>query len=115
MTRQHEKGLAESKRAVALDPSGSESHTILGRILYCSGRFEEAISVIDKAIRLNPFPPSGTLRGLCMANIRAGRYEEAIAAGKRAIITSPDDFLAHGALAAAYSLAGLQEEARAEA
>jgi TolB-like protein len=50
-----------------------------------------------------------------MANIGTGRYEEAIAAGKRAIIIGPDDFLSHLALAGAYSLAGQQEEARAEA
>jgi adenylate cyclase len=47
-----------------------------------------------------------------MAYIGAGRYEEAIAAAKKAKTLAPDDFLAHITLAAAYSLAGREEEAR---
>jgi adenylate cyclase len=115
MTRQHDKGIAEAKRGVALDPNNSLVLGYLGLALRYAGRFEEAIPVIEKAIRLNPFPPSGTLRSLSMANIGAGRYEEAIAAGKRAVTISPDDFLSHSVLASAYSLAGQKEEARAEA
>jgi adenylate cyclase len=115
MTRQHDKGIAEAKQGVALDPNNSLVLGYLGLALRYAGRFEEAIPVIEKAIRLNPFPPSGTLRSLSMANIGAGRYEEAIAAGKRAVTISPDDFLSHSVLASAYSLAGQKEEARAEA
>jgi adenylate cyclase len=50
-----------------------------------------------------------------MAYIVAGRYEEAIAAAKKAVTVAPNDFLTHAELAAAYSLAGREEEARSAA
>jgi tetratricopeptide (TPR) repeat protein len=45
----------------------------------------------------------------------SGQYEEAIAAFKKAIGRERDYLLGHIALAATYSLAGREEEARAEA
>jgi len=44
----------------------------------------------------------------------AGRYEEAIGEIRKAINRTPDSFFAHFGLAATYSLAGRDEEARAE-
>ena len=44
-----------------------------------------------------------------------GRYEEAIAALKKAIQKAPNDQLSHLSLVLAYSFAGQQEEAQAEA
>jgi adenylate cyclase len=113
--RQYDKGIAEGERAVALDPNGCQSHYYLGFALSYAGRFEEAVQVLEKSIRLNPFPPGFYLRGACMAYIGAGRYEEAIAVAKKAVTLASDDFLAHSVLAAAYSLAGREEEARSAA
>jgi adenylate cyclase len=80
-----------------------------------AGRYEEAVQAIEKAIRLNPFPPNTYFRQACGAYNRVGRYEEAIVAGKKAVTLSPNDWLAHTFLTAAYSLAGQEEEARIEA
>jgi adenylate cyclase len=115
MLRKHDKGVIEAQRAVALDPNGSQSHYYLGFSLRYAGRFEEAVQVIEKAIRLNPFPPVTYFRSACMVYIGAGKYDEAIAAAKKAVTLSPDDYLTHISLAAAYSLAGREEEARSEA
>jgi adenylate cyclase len=115
MSRQYDKGIAEGEKAVALDPNGAWSHFYLGFALSFAGRYEEAIQVIEKSIRLNPFPPGFYLREACNAYIGAGRYKEAIAAGKKAVTVAPNDFISHRVLAAAYSLAGREEEARAEA
>jgi Flp pilus assembly protein TadD len=81
-------------------------------VLRFAGRFEEAVQAIEKAIRLNPFPPNTYFRMACGTYIFVGRYEEAIAAGKKAVTVTPNDYIAHMLLSAAYSLAGRQEEAR---
>jgi adenylate cyclase len=81
-------------------------------VLRFAGRFEEAVQAIEKAIRLNPFPPNTYFRMVCGTYFFVGRYEEAIAAGKKAVTLSPNDYIAHMLLAATYSLAGRQKEAR---
>jgi adenylate cyclase len=65
-------------------------------------------------MRLNPFPPNTYFRDACRSYTFVGRYEEAVAAGKKAVTLSPNDYQAHVSLAVAYSLAGRQEEARIE-
>jgi adenylate cyclase len=115
MLRKHDKGIEEGEKAVALDPNGAASHYYLGFALRYAGRFEEAVQVIEKSLRLNPFPPATYFRGASAAYIGAGRYDEAIAAAKKAVTVAPNDFLSHSTLAAAYSLAGREEEARSAA
>jgi len=105
----HEKGVIKAQKGVELDPNGAHNYFYLNFALRFAGRFEEAIHAIEKAIRLNPFPPVTHFRGACMSYIGAGRYEEAITAAKKAVTVSPSDYLAHRALAAAYSLAGHDE------
>jgi predicted Zn-dependent protease len=79
------------------------------------GRPEEAIPLFKDALRLNPKPPSLYLRFFGIAFRDSGRYEEAIAQAKRATEQEPNDLIAWVVLAASYSLAGYEEEARAAA
>jgi adenylate cyclase len=113
--RQYDKAIAESERAVALDPNGAEALVTLGQILTNSGRPEEAIPVLKTALRLNPFPRVRYFALLGAAYRMTGRYEEAIAMGKKAIKMAPDFFTVHLTLAATYIYLGREEEARAEA
>jgi adenylate cyclase len=113
--RQYDKGIAEGERAVALDPNGAWSHYYLGFALRNADRCGEAVQVIEKSIRLNPFPPGLYFRQACAVYNCTERYEEAIAAAKKAVTIAPNDFMSHGCLAAAYSLAGREEEARSAA
>ena len=110
--RKYEKGIVEAQKGVALDPNGAHGYLYLNLTLRFAGRFEEAIQAIEKALRLNPFPPVTYFKFACATYIGAGRYEEAIAAGKKAVTVSPNDYNSHMVLSAAYSLAGRQEEAR---
>jgi len=87
----------------------------LGEVLRYAGRHEEAIAMCQKAIRLNPFPPSWYYFGLTNAYSLTGQYEEAIKAGKKAIHIDPNNMVSRVFLAAAYSLNGQEEEARIEA
>jgi len=86
----------------------------LGGVLHMVGRPQEAIALLEKAIRLNPMAPHYYFRRLGTAYRDIGRYEEAIVQLKKAINLSPDSLYPHTGLAATYSLAGRDEEARAE-
>ncbi len=112
--RLHEKGIAEGEKGVTLNPNAADAQCLFGLILHFNGKQQEAIEVIKKAIRLNPFPPTWYWFSLGHAYCLAGMYEEAIPAYKKAISLSPDNFFAHLYLAATYSLVDREEEAGAE-
>jgi TolB-like protein len=84
-------------------------------VLAQAGRQQESIAPLEKSIRINPMAPSLYFRRLGLSYRDTGRYEEAIAAYKKAINLAPDSLYGHVGLAATYSLAGRDEEARAEA
>ena len=66
-------------------------------------------------IRLDPIPQSYYYQSLTNTYCLAGQYEEAITAGSKAVNIEPNNLIAHAFLAAAYSLGGLEEEARIQA
>jgi TolB-like protein/Flp pilus assembly protein TadD len=114
-TRQHEKAITEAERALSLAPNSSSANSTLGVSLHMAGRHQEAIAPLEKSIRINPFAPSGYLRRLGAAYRDTGRFEEAITILKKAIKLNPDSLYPRIALTGTYSLAGRDEEARAEA
>jgi adenylate cyclase len=115
LKRDYEKGIAEGERAVALEPGSSRSHLAYGVSLFFGGRSEEAIPVLQKAIRLNPLGDTVGFIYLGHTSRVMGRFEEAVSAYKKVIQREPDNFFAHTGLAATYSMMGREEEARAEA
>lgn len=78
-----------------------------------SGKPLEAIEFYQKAIRLDPIPPSWFTSSLGRSYRDAGRYEEAIVTFKNLLSRAPNDLWAHICLTATYSLAGREEEAQA--
>jgi adenylate cyclase len=79
------------------------------------GRREEAIALLEKAIRLNPIPPNWYLFSLGEAYCLTRQYEEAIAVYTKVLHRNPEDIRTLIGLAATYSLMGREEEARAQA
>jgi TolB-like protein/class 3 adenylate cyclase/Tfp pilus assembly protein PilF len=112
MARKHDEAIAKCERAVSLEPNGADVHFYYGMALRYAGRHEEAVQASEKAIRLNPFPIPSYLASLGMAYLFTGRYEKAIGVSKKAVNEEPNDPLNHIVLAAAYSLADLEDEAR---
>ncbi|MBA7680690.1 Lipopolysaccharide assembly protein B [subsurface metagenome] len=115
LTRQYEKGVSECEKAVALEPNSESAHRLLGLALRFADRREEAIPIYQRAIRLSPFPKSTTLFGLGLAYIFTGRYEEGVAACKKAVDIQPNNILSQVNLTFAYTVSGREEEARATA
>ncbi len=114
--REYEKSFAAGERAVALDPNGADVHAWYGTSLYVGGRLpEQAVLMLQKAIRLNPFGPAWYFWNLGNALRDMRRLEEAVPAFKKALQRSPDNLMAHIGLAATYSMMGRGKEAQVEA
>jgi adenylate cyclase len=114
LQKEHEKAIANAQRAVELSPNAAAIIFNLGWILRCAGRPEEGIPFLEKAVRLDPIPHDYQLDSLGRAYFLTGRYEEAIAAYKKAIAANPDWRDAHVGLASSYAILGQWDEARAE-
>jgi len=115
MARRYDKAVAECQQAVDLNPNSASAHSWYGMVLMSAGRYPESVLELEQAVRLDPFPSTWILRSLGRSYTLTGRYEEAIAALKKAIQKAPNDQISHLSLVLAYSFAGQREEAQAEA
>ena len=91
------------------------SYAALAETLSLMGRPEEAIRMVEQALRLKSSVADGHLSNVGTAYYLAGRPEEAIAPLKQYLIRYPNILGAHLTLAAVYSELGREAEARAEA
>ena len=83
----------------------------MGDSLVYAGRAEEAVRLLERAMRLNPYFPDWYLWYLGDAYFHLGDYEKTIAVVSR----MRDQSEAHRLLASSHALLGHQEEARAHA
>jgi tetratricopeptide (TPR) repeat protein len=115
--RRYEQSIAELERSLALSPNWGSSYATLGMALNATGRAEEAIGVLKKALRLNPRNPIHTanyLTALGQAYRLTGRYDEAITTLKKALGLFPKHLGAHLNLAVIYDALGREAKAQAE-
>ncbi len=113
--KQYDPALAELERAITLDPNGAEGYAILAETLSRVGRPEEAVGMVEQALRRKPLIADWHLDSIGTAYDLAGRPEEAIAPLKQYLSHYPNILGAHLTLAAVYSEVGKETEARAEA
>jgi len=108
---QHDKAIAEGERGVELNPNGHEALFALGVFLTLAGRPAEAITVLNKAIRLNPMPPAMYYGRLGDSYRLTNQIDKAIATLEKGLRVQPDNTTCLLQLAAAYSQADRQEDA----
>jgi tetratricopeptide (TPR) repeat protein len=72
--QQYDQALAEGERAIALEPSNAESYGWQAEVLNSAGRPEEAIKMVEQAMRLNPRYTPMYLFELGVAYSLTGRY-----------------------------------------
>ncbi|MFC1516819.1 tetratricopeptide repeat protein [Thermodesulfobacteriota bacterium] len=117
--KQFKQAIAVGNRAIALGPSHNLSYGHLSTTMYYAGRFEESITLMKKAMRLDPRYPAWYIAILAYDYFHTERYEEAIEALKRVLERAQKGefppFYAHLGLSAAYMELGRNEEARAHA
>ena len=111
--KEHAQAIAAIKRTIDLDPNDADGYADLAETLVWAGKPLEALELVEKAMRLNPHYPANYSIILGFAYLNLERYEEAVAALKRALTRSPDHLNGHLLLATIYSEAGREEEARA--
>jgi adenylate cyclase len=101
-------------RAVALNPNLFDAWFCRGWVYKVPGLPEEAIRSFERAIRMSPVDPllHRSLTGMGYALIELGRFDEAIAAGKKALRQNPSFSTAYRCLASAFTHLGRDEEAR---
>jgi adenylate cyclase len=114
--KKYEEAIKYAEKAVALNPNDPHMVAGLAMAMHFDGRFEESVELGKKAMRLSPSYPTWLLGNQSEICIMAGRYEEAIAAGKlllsRSNRSERDAITAHRSLAQAYIALGRSDEAR---
>jgi adenylate cyclase len=116
MIGEYEKGVAEGKRAIEIAPNYADGYIFFALVLNISGRYEEAIPVIEKALRLNPLTPHFGLYNVAgRAYYLVGRYEDALRMNKKILSLNPTNFFGHRGLVLSYAAMGRWDEARAAA
>jgi tetratricopeptide (TPR) repeat protein len=112
---QFDKAVPHAERGLALDPNSYGVLYNSASALAYSGRSEEAIPLLQKAMRLNPFSPAPFSVRLSIIYGMAGRFDEAVEQAKKAVEREPKNQFTYLSLAYACMLAGREEEARAAA
>lgn len=89
------------RRAVALDPSSSQSHWMLGHVLSLQGRHDEAKGEAGRARELDPLDALSHTMSAQIA-FSARDLDEAVRHAREALRAEPDDWVAHWQLGQAY-------------
>jgi len=115
-----EPAMAEQRRALDLYPNFAAAAGELGRLLAFSGRFDEAMEQVRRAVQCSPSDPhlSLWLRSKAIACFIEGHMEEAVLHAIEAVSKRPDWFFNYYLLAACHAGAGdlpRAHEAMAEA
>jgi tetratricopeptide (TPR) repeat protein len=112
---QHEAALASAERAVAFGPSDPDAYTALSLVLTAMGRYADAVTAIETAIRLNPNLPVRDRIVAGLAFLLTDQPKRAIKELERARAEAPNVEEAHAMLTAAYAWAGQIEDAHVAA
>jgi TolB-like protein/tetratricopeptide (TPR) repeat protein len=101
-------------RAVELNPNSARAWQMRGFTYQLAGQPEEAIQSLERAIRQSPFDPwlFATFTGMSAAFIDLGRFDEAVAAAKKALRENQTYGAAYRCLAAALAHLGRDAEVR---
>ena len=101
-------------RAVALNPNSFVAWSCRGQVYRIAGLNEEAIRSFERAIRMSPVDPRlhSLFAGMGSALVELRRFDEAVAAGKKALRQTPSDLVAYRYLASAFAHLGREAEAR---
>jgi adenylate cyclase len=113
--KQYEQAIVEVERAIALDSEEAEGYALLAQMLSRLGKAEEAVAMLEQALRRKPTMVDGNLLHMGVTYYLTGRLEEAIPPLKQLLARYPNKLGFHLLLAAVYNELGKESEARAEA
>ncbi len=87
---EYDLGIEQTERALALSPNDADILGALAENLLLAGRYDDALTRIREAMRLNPYYPPYLLDVLADILRLTGRYEDAIAAAEEALPRYPE-------------------------
>ncbi len=93
--RQHTEAVETARNWITLEPSNAEAYAALAGASHFSGKNQEVVLLIERAMRLNPFYPFYYPHYIGMANFMLRQFEDADALLKRAIRRNPDALWPH--------------------
>ena len=111
-TGRFDEALAESERALKLNPSDALAHGLRGDVLLWLGRTEEAIAASETAFRFDPRIRGEIGFNLALAYYLAGRYRDAVKLADASIARGADTVFLHAVRAAAHAQLGEAAEAK---
>jgi adenylate cyclase len=120
MYHRFEEGLELAQQAVMLNPGSAAVHNSCGQVFIALGEPDKALACFEEARRLSPFHGTwlmqngGPTIGATMGHVFAGRFEDAVKWGRRAIADEPEKGSPRRFVAAALGHLGRGEEARTE-
>jgi adenylate cyclase len=109
---QYELALVETDRALALNPSDSESHAARGNALLWTGRIYEASAQLEIAFDLNPNLSADDAFALGLAYYLSRRLDDAVRFLEPEVLRNPDYIYNSVLLAAAYGQLGRAADAQ---
>ena len=107
--KEHDEAIATARRWTEIEPSSADAYAALAGPHVFAGEPARAISLIERAMRLDPFYPAYFPLYVGQARFLMGQYAEAVEPIKRAIVHNPELQPAHVFLAAAYGHLGESE------
>ncbi|MFC1580324.1 tetratricopeptide repeat protein, partial [Thermodesulfobacteriota bacterium] len=110
--RQYDKAIAAGEQGLSINPNEISTLAVLANALTASGKPEDGIPYLKRAIRVNPLDPTLAIFSLAWTYCFMEKYEEAIPLLRQVTQNRPKMFNAHLVLAAAYAGLGKTEEAR---
>jgi len=117
--KRYKEAIAEGKKATELGPTNAHAYLFLAVTMNTVGRFDDAIELVKKAMRVHPYYPAYYLMWLGAAYRMTGRYEEALTVYKQLLDRSLKGefppFVSHLFLAEVYAELGQDEKARTHA
>jgi adenylate cyclase len=110
--RQYEEAVSSGERAVQVAPGCADAYLYLGRALSYASRDKEALGHLEKAVRMNPYPPSFYYMHIGMAHFNLRQHEQAVRALQATLNISPRNQAARRCLIVTYVEMGRMEKAR---
>jgi TolB-like protein/class 3 adenylate cyclase len=111
--REFDAASREADAALSLGPNDAITLGNLGSMLRWAHRGEEALDVLQQAVRLDPFHPASYLEWLADSYWLVGDSVQCVEMAERGVALDPNFVALHVNLAQCYAALGREEEARA--